>query len=227
MESQQLSAYRIAHSPEHPKGILMPIDGSSVPPTHGPLSSTISPLLGRTYEENDLEEWIARRPASIFPDDGVEIIASQNYAHMIVKVDLLFLGPAPAFFVVEVKNCDVRRNGGVVPYDIYNRQMGSYLDFLRPYLDGYPDSHQNYYERFSRKFYGSPRSLPAPAHDIRQQAPHIIEVYLASGYDDYAIDYILTQAQHDNRQARLVFYRFFAAERLISFHEINPAPDRG
>ncbi len=226
MENQQLSAYRIAHSPEHPKGILMPIDGGSVPPTHGPLSSAISPI-GRTYEENDLEEWIARRPASLVPTDAVVIIASQNYAHMRVKVDLLFLGPAPVFFVVEVKNRDVRRNGGIVPYDIYNRQVGSYLATLRPYLARYPDSHQDYYGRFSRKFYGSPRSLPTSAHDIGQQVPHIIEVYVASGYDDYAIDYILTQAQHDHRRARLVFYRFVAAERLISFHEIHPAPDRG
>ena len=58
---------------------------------------------GFSYEENHLEEWIAREPSSLFGETPVLLLASQNYVHLRVKIDLLFVDIDCRLFPAELK----------------------------------------------------------------------------------------------------------------------------
>jgi hypothetical protein len=78
---------------------------------------------GFSYEENHLEEWIGREPSSLFGRTPVLLLASQNYVHLGVKIDLLFVDVDCRLFPTELKVVRVAKNGGIVPYDLFQRQM--------------------------------------------------------------------------------------------------------
>ena len=146
----------------YPKGRLIPCHGNS------PVNALPSRLqdyrydaLGRHYEENHLEEWVARCPQALFPTTTADVIASQNHAHMSEKVDLLMLENRQHFVVVEVKAEVVSAHGGESPYQLYNDQLGRYVVFLRRHLAEYPQSHEDYYARFSKRFFGRQCSPPS------------------------------------------------------------------
>jgi hypothetical protein len=84
---------------------------------------------GFSYEENHLEEWIARVPSAIFGPCPVLLLASQNYIHLGAKIDLLFTDGAGRLYPVELKVRPCRNNNGVVPYASYDRQMKPYNSF--------------------------------------------------------------------------------------------------
>src|SRR2546423_12415062 len=58
---------------------------------------------GFNYEENHLEEWIARQPSSLFGNKPVLLLASQNYIHLGAKIDLLFVDADCRLFATEIK----------------------------------------------------------------------------------------------------------------------------
>ena len=154
---------------------------------------------GWKYEENHLEEWIARQPNAIFGGDKVLILASQNHAHLEEKIDLLFIDTNGRFYIVELKIVDVAENGGVVPYAIYNDQMKKYVNFVNGCMDSFRDSLSDVYRRFSAEFYGTPHVLSddlekafgKSSWGLTERA--VVEVYLSSDYDEYAVDYLSSQ----------------------------------
>ena len=214
-----LSTFQIRLTDDRPKGFLVPCSAEQdrgCPAGH--LTDSTNEM-GRYYEENHLEEWVARCPASLFPNEDVAVIASQNYAFLPEKIDLLFAVRNHGFSVVEAKVQKVAMNGGVVPYSIC-QQMSRYVRFLTDYLADYPRSHESYFTRFSKKFYGSCRAVP----DISPFAPNgglrLHEVYLAEGYDNYALDYF---DQHlATNQPRLTYYQYYPSEKVIEFWEFIP-----
>lgn len=216
-----LSAFRIVCSPEAPKGVLLP------------LASDLSRIGGvdrlqnhrdglrRYFEENHLEEWVARCPRSIFPYEDVHIIASQNYAHLPKKVDILYVSDSGEFFVAEVKTERVAQNAGVVPYSIYS-QMKGYVDFLlTDQLVGYPHSFAKHYSKFSERFFGVSQPLPEVSRETQQEEIRLTEVYLTEGYDSYALGYLSERSAIDRRTVRLLYYSFYPSDRHIEFWEIQ------
>src|SRR5262249_12321811 len=85
---------------------------------------------GFTAEENHLEEWIAREPSALFAGTPVLLLVSQNYVHLRQKIDLLFMDARCRLYPVELKITRAAKSGGVVPYDLYERQMKPYLHYL-------------------------------------------------------------------------------------------------
>jgi hypothetical protein len=73
---------------------------------------------GHWYNERHVEEWVARTPAWLFPNQAVHVLASQNYAHLGGKIDLLLLDDRNQFHVVEIKAERVASNRGVTPDEI-------------------------------------------------------------------------------------------------------------
>jgi hypothetical protein len=110
-----LSAFLIKCAPEALKGYLVPCEKLETPRRiHGRMQKHKN-ARGRKYEENHLEEWIARQPKALFGDNRMLILASQNHAHLEEKIDLLFIDTCGHFHIVELKIVDVAQNGGVVP----------------------------------------------------------------------------------------------------------------
>jgi hypothetical protein len=182
---------------------------------------------GRFYEENHLEEWVARSPLAIFGDERVLVVASQNYAHLPQKIDLLAVNSARRFSVVEAKIKDVAKNAGTPAYQIHMDQMGRYVSFLRPYLQPFPGRLAQYYHRFSERFYGMARRLE---DDLRaafgadflsgQRENTFQEVYLAHNFDGNAVDYFKSQTVTPVGMIRLVYFRFDPADAYIEFREL-------
>jgi hypothetical protein len=125
----------------------------------------------------------------------------------------------------------------IVTYAIYNEQMQKYVSFGNACKASFPNSMSNAYRRFSEEFYGAARLL---SHDLQATfgksswalIDHtVVEVYVASGYDDYAVDYLTSQGLADGRCVRLVHYRFYPDVHGIEFWEMplqtnRSEPDR-
>jgi hypothetical protein len=175
-----------------------------------------------------LEEWVARRPDALFPGRRIHVLASQNYAHLPEKIDLLVVDGQHCFHVIEMKITSVAENAGLAPYQIHEKQMKRYVRFLGWYLPPFPESLRPYYAKFSQRFYGSPRSLD---EDLTAKfgdgycrtaisEPVIRQMYLAEGFDDYAVRYFQTQPEALDGGIRLAYYRFFPEDAYLEFWEI-------
>jgi hypothetical protein len=179
---------------------------------------------GFSYEENHLEEWIARQPSALFGPEPVLLLASQNYVHLRVKIDLLFVDSSSNLYPVEIRVVRVAKNGGVVPYDLYERQMRPYVEFLKGvqhlsdldpqyarFAAAFGDTAPQLTEQF-RMIFG----LPA-ADNLRSP---IREVYVAEGFDPYAIEYFERKSKEDSRSVRLVEYKFFPEKHYLEFWDV-------
>jgi len=179
---------------------------------------------GFSYEENHLEEWIARQPSALFGPEPVLLLASQNYVHLRVKIDLLFVDSSSNLYPVEIKVVRVAKNGGVVPYDLYERQMKPYVEFLkgvRHLRDLDPQ-----YARFAAAFGGAAVQLDERFRTAFGHSPTekldspVREVYVAERFDTYAIDYFEHKSKEDRRSVRLVAYKFFPKDDYLEFWDV-------
>jgi hypothetical protein len=179
---------------------------------------------GFSYEENHLEEWIALQPSALFGPEPVLLLASQNYVHLPVKIDLLFVDASTRLCPVEIKVVRVAKNGGVVPYDLYERQMKPYVEFLEgvQHLGDLDPQYARFAvalggeavqldERFRATFGHNPTEKPASP---------IREIYVAEGFDAYAIDYFERKSEEDKRTVRLVAYKFFPNNNHLEFWNV-------
>ena len=224
-----LSAFQIECSSQEDeyKGFLTPV--AAAPRTDRPASMREHKNgRQRFYEENFLEEWVARSPESIFPQSFVQVIASQNYCHLPKKIDLLFAGCEGGFFVVEVKIDRVSQDGPETPWQIQH-QMHRYVDFLDTYLADYPKSFAGDYARFATRFFGSPRTLPTVSQGIIDSGDFLTRVYLTAGYDPYSVNFLANEGAKRHYKVRLVYYRFFPIRphHVIEFWEVNAENRRG
>ncbi len=223
-----LSSFQIACKKQNPKGALLPTERRQTPGKLALRMKDYTNSQGRYYEENHLEEWVARCPDALFPGRRIHVLASQNYAHLPEKIDLLVADDQHWFDVVEIKITSVAENGGLAPYQIHEKQMKRYVQFLTWYLPPFPESLRAYYTKFSKRFYGSPRfldvDLKAKFGDDYCQAPvselMIRQVYLTAGFDDYAVRYFSAQPDVAAGSIRLLYYRFFPEQDYIEFWEI-------
>jgi len=221
-----LSSFRVECTEQKPKGRLVQCERRTDPIEAWARITDYANNRGRFYEENHLEEWVAWCPQSIFPDDRVLVLASQNYAHLPEKIDLLVLDPAWRFSVVEAKIGNVAKSGGTPAYQIHMNQMRRYVDFLRSYLHPFPGRLTQYYRRFSERFHGQPRLLE---EDLQrtfgadflgpQRTNPFQEVYLAHNFDDHAVRYFKSQTVTPLDSIRLVYFRFDPADAYIEFRE--------
>ena len=224
--ARRISSFRII--PDDPgstlkKGRLAPCDPRTDPGVQGCMVHHRN-YRGFSYEENHLEEWIARDPSALFGETEVLLLASQNYRHLRVKIDLLFVDGMCQLYPVELKVEPIAKNGGVVPYDLYERQMKPYVKFLLE-LGKVTDLASNYL-RFSKSFHGAERQI---AHDFatcfegkscEKQPTTICETYVAEQFDAYALEYFERNARDDQRNIRLVQYKFFPTNDYLEFWEI-------
>jgi hypothetical protein len=221
-----LASFRVECTAQNPKGRLVPCERRSNPIEGWARITDYTNSQGRFYEENHLEEWVAWCPQAVFPGERVLVLASQNYAHLPEKIDLLMVNPTWRFSVVEAKSKDVAKNGGTPAYQIHMSQMRRYVAFLRQYLQPFPGRLAGYYRRFSERFYGQPRRL----EEVLQREfgagflsgngeNRFQEVYLAHNFDDHAVDYFKSQTVTPVGSIRLVYFRFDPADAYIEFRE--------
>jgi hypothetical protein len=179
---------------------------------------------GFSYEENHLEEWIALQPSALFGPEPVLLLASQNYVHLRVKIDLLFVDARSRLCPVELKVVRVAKNGGVGPYDLYMRQMKPYVEFLEGVQHLRDLGPQ--YARFVVAFGGAALQLDEHFRTTFGHSPTerlaspIREIYVAEGFDMYAIDYFEHKSKEDKRSVRLVEYRFFPQKNYLEFWDV-------
>jgi hypothetical protein len=181
---------------------------------------------GFSYEENHLEEWIAREPSSLFGGTPVLLVASQNYIHLPVKIDLLFVDNECQLYAVELKVVRVAKNGGVVPYDLYDRQMKRYRDYLKDIRNlGAFDAR---YVRFATAFNGAASTVAEASATKFGRPPSgnlaVCEVYVAEEFDSYAVEYFARRSAEEKRRVRLISFRFFPARSKIEFWKIYETP---
>ena len=193
------------------------------PGKHRPLK-LYSNRKNHRYEENYLEEWIAREPSALFPDQEVMIIASQNYIFLQEKIDLLFLNQDSEFQIVELKI------EPITPHTIWE-QVQRYTQFLLRIDDPYIHF-SSYYSRFSEKFYGH-------SYDFSQQVekccekkldipPQICKIYVAECSDEcsdeYSVNFLFEKGQQEKNKVRCIFYKFFPQDDVhyIEFWEVFP-----
>jgi hypothetical protein len=181
---------------------------------------------GVSYEENHLEEWIAREPSSLFGGTPVLLVAAQNYIHLAVKIDLLFVDDDCQLYPVELKVVRVAKNGGVVPYDLYERQMKRYRDYLKDIRN--LREFDAPFVRFATAFNGV-ASTVAEAFATKFGRPPsdnlaVCEVYVAEEFDSYSVDYFARRSAEEKRRVRLISYRFFPALNKIEFWKIYETP---
>ena len=175
---------------------------------------------GHSYAESHIEEWMSRAPAVLFPGRAIHVLASQNYAHLGEKIDLLFLDDRHQLHVVELKAERVASNRGVTPDQIWG-QMNRYVEFLRRELLPFPASLRDYYARFSKQFLGSPHNLTTDLKDVfgdgflstPNTSPVLFRTFLTEGYDDDAVDFFRARQQLGSGPIRLVYYRFCLCPR--------------
>jgi hypothetical protein len=176
---------------------------------------------GFSYEENHLEEWIAREPAALFGSQPILLLASQNYLHLPSKIDLLFIDAQCTLYPVELKVKPIAKNGGEVPYDLYQRQMKPYVNFLTS-LEHLGDLDRKYL-RFSALFNGHTTQLAGdfalkfgqPSSD--KFSDRVEEVYVAEDFDSYAVEYFERESKKDGRRVHLIKYNFFPKTNQIEF----------
>jgi hypothetical protein len=219
---QLLSSFEVIRSQQYQRGKpyqqtrLMVFEGT--PPSTG-FSAKLKKCRnwnGHWYAEDHVEEWVSRCPQALFPGRRVHVLASQNYAHLPEKIDLLFLDNRHQFHVVEVKAEPVASNGGITPDEI-SGQMNRYVDFLRMELLPFPASFTNYYTHFTRKFLGSPQDLSTdlrqtfgePFFLIPSTSPVLRQTFLTEGYDADAVDYFKARQRLGSGPIRLIYYKFY------------------
>jgi hypothetical protein len=113
---------------------------------------------GHSYAESHVEEWVSKHPAALYPGQAVHVLASQNYARLGERIDLLLLDGGWQFHTLELKAERVASNRGVTADQIQG-QMTRYVNFLRDELPGFPASLADYYAQFTAAFLGSPHNL--------------------------------------------------------------------
>jgi hypothetical protein len=189
---------------------------------------------GHSYAESHIEEWVSRCPQALFPGRRGHVLASQNYAHLPEKIDLLFLDDRHQFHIFELKAEPVASNRGVTPDQIQG-QMNRYVDFLRRQQLPLPASFREYYAKFSRQFLGSPHDLTTDLRHIFGEAylhvPRaslvLCRTFLTEAYDNSAVDYFSARQQQGDGPIRLVYYRFYCCAEVqrhfIEFWEV-PLP---
>lgn len=214
-----LASFRIECSDEYERGILISLPKQHAVGQTGVSMRRFRNARGRRYEENHLEEWVARCPEALFPNRKVLLLASQNYAHLPEKIDLLFVDEQRVFSIVEAKVERVARNNGVTHYEI-SQQMGRYTEFALGELPRFPVSHRAYYGRFITQFRGTPRGEEALDEDLKAafganfvsapfSVPLVHQVYLTEGYDEDAVERFRVEAAAGKHHIRLTYYRFF------------------
>jgi hypothetical protein len=170
------------------------------------------------YDEKHLEEWVCRRPQTLFPDCRVHVLVAEKYAQPLpCKVDLLLVDAEHNFHVVEMKAVPVARNGTPETPSKIRRQMQEYVKTLTWYLPPFPRSLVAAYSQFSASFCGTPKDLVEDLHasfgngygGVTIEAPRIHQVYLAEEYDQYAVDYFRLLVEAGEGSVRLVYYRFY------------------
>jgi len=144
------------------------------------------------------------------PSGATEVLlrVSQNYCHLPVKIDLLFVDAKCCMYPVELKVVRIAKNGGVVPYDLYERQMKPYVEFLNAtrHLGGL----DRQYVSFTKRFNGAASRLvdDFAAKFSRQPcdnaASPIREIYVAEDFDTYALECFSGKSSTDGRSVRLV-----------------------
>jgi hypothetical protein len=171
---------------------------------------------GHWYAESHVEEWVARQPALLFPNQTVHVLASQNYAHLTEKIDLLLLDDRNQFHIVEVKVERVASNSGITS-DQIEGQMSRYVKFLQLELPSFPDSLSTYYEQFSAQLHGSSHDLATDLQEtfgqvfrpLADQALVLNRTFLTEGYDEDAIDSFSSSHLNGRGPIRLVYYQFY------------------
>jgi hypothetical protein len=220
-----LSSGRIVCDPDDYRGSLEPLPVTAQRPGAEGRLKGVKNRVGRRYEENHLEQWVARNPELVFPNRRVLLLASQNHVHLPVKVDLLFVDDAWEYHIVELKVIEIARNGGESPYQVYNVQMKKYVTFLTNLLREFPRSVESYYSKLPGELARNRKPLRLALEDAFGSAPVpsaqrpvvIHEVYLAAGYDDDARRYIAEKSRQDGRSARLVYFKYFPGVEAIEF----------
>ena len=205
------------------KARIVPCEAISKPGFPGSIKQSRN-YQGFSYEENHLEEWIARQPSALFGSESTLLLASQNYIHLRVKIDLLFIDSSSNLYPVELKVARVAKNGGVVPYDLYERQMRPYVEFLEGVE--HLSSLDRQYIRFANAF---GNTAPDLANQFKMTFGHapaeivcgrIREIYVTEGYDASAIEYFDRRSKEDNRCVRLVEYKFFPKNNYLEFWNV-------
>ena len=167
-----------------------------------------------------MEEWIARQPTALFGSQPILLLDSQYYVHLRSKIDLLFVDAQCRLYPVELKVKPVAKNGGEVPYDLYQRQMKPYVDFLAG-LEHLGDLDRKYL-CFSARFNGQTTQL-ADDFTLKFGKPcdgfsnEIEEIYVAEDFDPYAMEYFERESKKDRRRVHLIKYNFFPKTNQIEF----------
>lgn len=176
------------------------------------------------YQENYLEEWIAREPKAIFPDTNIMLVASQNYAYFLAPLDLLFIDENQDFHIVELKIEPVARNGGVSPDTIYE-QMTRYITCIKSIKLRHLE---NYDHRFSERFYQTSQNFTqrfracfGKQFDDQKIDTKAYEIYVAESFDEYSIAKIVNWSNNENRKVRLVSYQFYPQDQYLEFKEVD------
>jgi hypothetical protein len=235
-----LSCFEIVRSQEYQQGRpyqqtrLSPFEESAPATRFGAKLTDYRNWNGHWYAEDHIEEWVSRSPQALFPDRTIHVLASQNYAHLPEKIDLLFVDGYHHLHVLELKAEPVASNRGVPP-DQIRGQMNRYLEFLQREQLPVAESFTSYYAEFSRRFLGCPHDLMT---DLQQTFGEgfpstsliLCPTFLAEGYDNYAVDYFRTCQQQIDQSFRLIYYRFYVcpiAERhFIEFWEVPQSVPR-
>ena len=144
------------------------------------------------------------------------------------KIDLLFVDVNCRLFPTELKVVKVARNGGIVPYDLYVRQMKPYTEYLRdiPNLSAFDSQ----YVRFTTAFNGAPTAIVeafaakfgSPPSDTL--ASPVCEIYVAEDFDSFALDYFAHHSTEQKRRVKLISYRYFPERSKIEFWKIYETP---
>ena len=238
---QLLWSFEIVRFPEYQQGRpyqqtrLMAFEGPPPATRFGTKLKDCRNWKGHSYAESHIEEWLSRSPTVLFPGRAVHVLASQNYAHLEEKIDLLFLDDRHQFHVFELKTERVASNRGVTPDQIWG-QMNRYVDFLRRELLPFPASFRDYYAQFSKQFLGAPHDLTIDLREIFGEAyffvpnisPILCRTFLTEGYDDHAVDFFRDRQQQGDGPIRLMYYRFYLCTRTerhyIEFWEVPIDP---
>ena len=156
------------------------------------------------------------------------LLASQNYVYLRAKIDLLFVDVACRLFPTELKVEKVARNGGIVPYDLFERQMKPYTEYLKDVPD--LSAFDSQYVRFTTLFNGAPSTV-AEAFTAKFGCPPsdtlafpVCEIYVTEGFDAYALDYFARRSTEQKRSVRLISYKFVPEPNYIEFWKVYETP---
>ena len=226
---QLLSSFEVIRSSQYQQG--RPYQQTHLTKVDRLPSSAVGPLRlkdfrnwnGHWYAESHVEEWVSHCPEALFRSQAVQVIGSQNYAHLPEKIDLLFLDAKQQFHIVEVKAERVASNRGLAPDRIW-AQMNRYVDFIRNEVLPYPATHEKYYVQFAAQFLGSchdmldhVRSSFTKTFPIGSAA--IVRTFITEGYDDDAVSYF--RNRQNDEPTRLIYYRFYRCTGEIERHCIE------